>query len=259
MRPFHFVGNLKMNPISSAAADRYLSGLREGFAEGLPEGVSVSVAAPFIYLERFAEGLPEGVSLAAQDVFWEREGSYTGEVSPAMLHDASVTLVLIGHSERRNVGRETDGETGKKVSAALSAGLRPILCIGETAEERDAGTESDVLDRQLSAGMEGVVATDADKVIIAYEPRWAIGTDRTPSLGEILEARVVIRRSLVERFGPETAERIPVLYGGSVKASLLGETCFGADMDGVLVGRESLYPREVANMVRMLGEKAAGR
>ncbi len=256
MRNYHLVGNLKMNPITRDAADRYLSGLREAFQGGVPESVSVSVAVPFPYLERFADALPEGVELVAQDVFWEREGSFTGQVSPAMLRDLGVRSVLVGHSERRLYGHETDEEISKKTSAALEAGLRAIVCIGETAEERDAGHEAEVLEVQADAALSAASCASADRIVIAYEPRWAIGTDRTPTAEEIFAARIAIRRSVAERLGRDAAERIPVLYGGSVKASLLREVCFEPGMDGVLVGRESLYPHEVGNMAHMLSECA---
>lgn len=255
MKPHYFIGNLKMNPVSSDAVNRYIEGLREEFSEGLPADVSLFVAAPFVYLDRFASALPKAAVLTAQDVFWEREGSYTGEVSPAMLRDIGVQAVLIGHSERRQYGRETDEETGRKVAAALQEGLRPILCVGETAEEREAGRESDVLGSQVGAALRDVSSANASKVMVAYEPRWAIGTDRTPTPEEILSAKIVIRRALGEHLEESSVDSVPVLYGGSVKASLLQSVCFDADMDGVLVGRESLHPHEVSKMVRMLGSR----
>lgn len=255
MKPRYFIGNLKMNPVSADAVNRYLDGLREEFSEGLPEGAALLVAAPFVYLDRFAGALPKGAVLAAQDVFWEREGSYTGAISPAMLRDLGVQAVLVGHSERRQYGRETDEEIGRKVTAALHEGLRPVLCVGETAEEREAGRESDVLGSQIGAALRDVSSANVSKIVIAYEPRWAIGTDRTPSSEEILSAKIVVRRALGDRFDADIVDSVPVLYGGSVKASLLASVCFDAEMDGVLVGRESLHPHEVGKMVRMLGER----
>lgn len=255
-KTFHFIANLKANPVSTASVDRYLADLADGFSGGVPEHVRVAVAAPSVYLERFAERLPEGIVPAAQDLFWESEGSYTGQVTPAMLSDLGVRMTLIGHSERRSYGHETDEETGKKVVAALSAGFLTVVCVGETAEERGAGSEAGVISRQIAAALDGVRVTDAERIVIAYEPRWAIGTDRTPSSDEILEAGIIVRRALAERFDPETAGKIPVLYGGSVKHTLLDETCFRSGMDGVLVGRESLRPREVARMVGAMEVKS---
>lgn len=257
-KKLHFIGNLKANPVSTAAVDRYLADLADAFSDGVPERVSVGIAAPAVYLERFAKGLPEGIVLSAQDVFWESQGSYTGQVTPAMLSDLGVSMTLVGHSERRSYARETDDETGRKVSAVISSGLTAIVCVGETAEEREKGDEADVLARQVAAALAGVRVADTGKIMIAYEPRWAIGSDRTPSSDEILEARIVIRRALADRFGAEASGSVPVLYGGSVKVSLLEETCFRSGMDGVLVGRESLRPREVAGMAGMM-EKETGK
>jgi triosephosphate isomerase len=255
MKPRYFIGNLKMNPVSADGVSRYLEGLREECTEGLPEGVALSIMAPFVYLDRFAGSLPKGATLGAQDVFWEREGSYTGEISAAMLRDIGVKSVLIGHSERRRYGRETDDEIGRKVEATLHEGLRPVLCVGETAEEREAGQESDVLKGQISSALRDITSSNASKIMVAYEPRWAIGSDRTPSSEEILSARIVIRRALLDRFDENIVDSVPILYGGSVQASLLPEVCFDTEMDGVLVGRESLHPHEVGKMIRMLGER----
>jgi len=256
MKTYHLIGNLKMNPVSRDAVDRYLDMLRHEFVDGLPEGVAITVAAPFPYLERFASGLPEGVGLAAQDVFWEGEGAYTGEVSSAMLRDLGVSSVLVGHSERRRYARESDDDIAKKAAAAAEAGLGVVLCVGETAEERASGREADAVAEQLGAALSGVPSVHARRIVVAYEPRWAIGTDRVPTPEEILSVRIVIRRAVAERFGHDTAEAVPVLYGGSVRAVSLPETCFDAAMDGVLVGRESLVPDEFGRMACALSERA---
>lgn len=252
MKQRYLIGNLKMNILSLEEADQYLSVFRREM-KGRKQSVTTTVIVPpFLYLERFRKGLPETVSLGAQDVFWEKEGSYTGEISPIMLKDMGAEYVIVGHSERRQYGRETDEEIAKKVQALLKWNLRPILCIGETAEERKEGETSSVLGAQLKGAFEGLSSLHAEKMIVAYEPRWAIGSDHVPAPEDILEAKVIIYRMIASMCGAAVAERVSVLYGGSVKANLLKQVCFDAQMDGVLVGRESLFPYEVAKISEII-------
>ncbi|NTW13723.1 MAG: triose-phosphate isomerase [Candidatus Moranbacteria bacterium] len=248
----YLVGNLKMNPVSFEQAEGYLKAFGKEMSGKDLKGTETIVAPPSVYLERFGRSLPVGVSLAAQDVFWEEEGSYTGQVSPCMLRDLRVGFVLVGHSERRLYAHETDAEVGWKVRASLKEDLRPILCVGETAEDREQGGVVAAVSGQVTEAFRDVSSAEAEKVIIAYEPRWAIGTDRTPETDEILEARAVIRQAISVLYGPETADRIPILYGGSVKVPLLEKVCFAPSMDGVLVGRESLQPHELAMMSEII-------
>lgn len=264
MKKKYLVGNLKMNLSSKAEADQYLSVLRRETAGRHFEHVEIVVAPPCIHLDRFHRELPKSVALGAQDVFWEKEGSYTGEISSGMLKDIGSEYVIVGHSERRTYGRETDEDVAKKVHALLRSNLRPILCIGETADERAAGRIATVLEAQLAEPFRGLSPIQAEKVVVAYEPRWAIGTDKTPVSGEILQARVIIYRAIAASCGAAVADRVPILYGGSVKTTLLEEVCFDSRMDGVLVGRESLFPYEVVKMAERLetheaDELAAGR
>ncbi len=254
MKKRYLIGNLKMNLNSIAETEQYLVSLKKEIFGKRIDGVEVIVAPSSTYLERFSRELPEPVLLGAQDVFWEKEGSYTGQVSASMLHDLHTGFVIVGHSERRLYAHENDAEVGWKVRAALHENLHPIVCVGETSEERDQGEAADVVSRQIVEAFRDVPPLLAERVLVAYEPRWAIGTDTTPESEEIFEMRIVIHRALAEAYDPALADKIPVLYGGSVKASLLDRVCFEPRMDGVLVGRESLYPHELVRMVNLLGE-----
>jgi len=254
MKKRYLVGNLKMNLNSVSETEQYLVALRkESFGKRI-NGVEVVVAPSSVSLERFSRELPEPFLLGAQDVFWEKEGSYTGQTSAPMLHDLHASFVIVGHSERRLYAHETDAEIGWKVRTALHEHLRPILCVGETAEEREQGEEADVVSRQIVEAFRDIPPLSAERVLIAYEPRWAIGSDTTPESEEIFEMRIVIHRALADAYDPTVADKIPVLYGGSVKLSLLERVCFEPRMDGVLVGRESLYPHELVRIAQAIGE-----
>ncbi len=252
MKKKYLIGNLKMNLSSKAEADQYLSVMKRETAGRHFEHVEIVVAPPYIHLDRFHREIPKGVALGAQDVFWEKEGSYTGEISPAMLKDVGVEYIIVGHSERRMYGRETDEDVAKKLRAALRSNLRPVLCVGETTEERASEKMAEVLEAELLEPFRDLSPLQAEKIIVAYEPRWAIGTDKTPTSGEILQARVIIYRTIAASCGAAIADRIPIIYGGSVKTALLEEVCFDSRMDGVLVGRESLFPYEVVKMAERL-------
>lgn len=253
MRNFFVVGNLKMNLTSREEATQYLSVFRREMQGRLPEAVTMIVCPPFPYLASF-DHLPGNVKKGAQDMFWEKNGAYTGQVSPLMLKGEGVEYVIVGHSERRLYGGDTDEIVAAKTRLALKHLLIPIVCIGETAEERDRIDR--VLMRQIRTVFEGLSKLQAEKIIIAYEPRWAIGTDRLPTTQEILQVKVFLRKLLTEMFDAGAAERIKVLYGGSVKSSFLPAVSWEAEMDGVLVGRESLFPYELVKMMQAFEEEA---
>ncbi len=255
MRPFTVVGNLKMNMLSREEALQYIAVLEREIKGRQYQFVQAILCPPFLYLHDFLT-LPQGVISGAQDVFWEKSGAYTGEISPLMLRNAGVTAVIIGHSERRALQGETDEIVKMKVSGALKQLLVPIVCIGETIEERRVGETAAVLERQTRSVFSGLSKLQAEKVMIAYEPRWAIGTDELPTSQEILQVRVLLRKILTELFDGETAERITTLYGGSVKSSFLPAVTWEAGMHGVLVGRESLFPYEIVKMMDILEGQA---
>jgi triosephosphate isomerase len=252
---FYVIGNLKMNMLSSDEAEQYITVLKREIKGRTYKEVQAILCPPFPYLSQF-QHLPQGVSLGAQNVFWEKSGAYTGEVSPLMLKNAGVGAVIIGHSERRGLLGETNEIVKKKVTATLKHLLTPIVCIGETEEERRAEETDRILTLQLHSIFADLSKLQAEKIVIAYEPRWAIGTDTLPTSQEILQVRVLLRKLLTEMFDAETAEKIVVVYGGSVKSAFLGTVSWEAGMDGVLVGRESLFPYEMVKMMNLFEEQA---
>lgn len=252
---FYVVGNLKMNMLSHEEAEQYITVLKREIKARNYHSVRAILCPPFLYLREFSH-LPQGVECGAQDVFWEKSGAYTGEISPLMLKNAGVVAVIIGHSERRTLQGETNEIVKKKLTTALKHLLVPIVCIGETGEER-LGQETDrILALQVKGIFADVSKLQAEKIILAYEPRWAIGTDLLPTVQELLQVRVLIRKILTELFDADTAQKIVVLYGGSVKSSFLPAVSWEAGMDGVLVGRESLFPYEIVKMMNLFEEQA---
>ncbi|MDB4948767.1 MAG: Triosephosphate isomerase, bacterial/eukaryotic [Gemmatimonadetes bacterium] len=182
------------------------------------------------------------VLLGVQNVHWERSGAFTGETSVGMAADAGAKLVLVGHSERRHVFGETDGETAKKVRAVLDGGLIAVLCVGETIGERRAGDAEAVVRRQLAAVLPVVSAQEVERLVVAYEPVWAIGTGETASPADAGAMHRVCRDALAQAFGREAGDAVPVLYGGSVKPDNAAELLREPGVDGVLVGGASLDP-----------------
>ncbi len=253
MRKRYFIGNLKMHLLSREEAEQYLAVLRREATGKHFGGVTGIICPPIIYSREF-DHIPPPFLKGAQNVFWEKEGAFTGEISPLMLKNDHCDYVIVGHSERRFFAGETDTVVHEKVRAALKHHLIPIVCIGETEQERRLGKAEEALMSQVKMVFGDLSKMQAEKIILAYEPRWAIGTDRLPTTEEIFQIRIMLRKWLLEKFGAATEERISVLYGGSVKASFLGAVSWEAEMDGVLVGRESLFPFEVVKMVLALGE-----
>jgi triosephosphate isomerase len=240
-------GNWKMFKTGSEGA-AFVRELAEEL--GKVEGREVMVAPPFTGLHQ-AVAAAEGssVSIAAQDVFWEWEGAYTGEVSAAMLADLGVKGVIIGHSERRQYFAETDEWVAKKLWAALEHGLLPIMCVGETAEERELGETEAVLSRQVPAGLASVRVADSPRIALAYEPVWAIGTGKTATPEIAQEAIAFIRAQVAGALGGEAAAAVRVLYGGSVGPHNIDELMSEPDVDGVLVGGASLQVGSFARIV----------
>ncbi|CAN5851137.1 triose-phosphate isomerase [soil metagenome] len=189
-----------------------------------------------------AVGDRSGLHLGVQNVHWEQQGAFTGENSVAMARDAGAELVLVGHSERRHLFGETDEEVLQKVQAVLAAGLIPLLCVGETLEQREEGRAVEIVQGQLSAVFQGLSSDEAEQLLIAYEPVWAIGTGKTASSADAEEMHSSVRTWLSERMGAEAAAGIPILYGGSVKPENAGELLRTTNVDGVLVGGASLDP-----------------
>jgi triosephosphate isomerase len=213
-------------------------------------GVEIVVAPPFTSIHAAAEALRgSNIGVSAQDLYWEKEGAFTGEVSAAMIKEAGAPFVIIGHSERRRLFGETDVMVNRKVTAAMASGLTPIMCIGETLEERERNETLGVLDRQLKGGLEGVAGERLHAVVIAYEPVWAIGTGRNATSAQAGEAHAHIRTRLRQWFGGDAADRCRVIYGGSVKPDNIRELMGQPDVDGALVGGASLDLRSFVDIV----------
>ncbi len=242
-------GNWKMFKTAAEAADaaRSLDDLIRDVS-----GVDVMIAPPFTALSQVCAVL-EGSRIAAgaQNVHWESEGAFTGEIAPGMLKDAGCRYVIIGHSERRQLFGETDQQVNRKIQAALAAGLTAVMCIGETEAEREGGQTFSVLDKQIRLGLEGVSFQTPGDVVIAYEPVWAIGTGKTATREQAQEVHAFIRDLLSRLYDEELADKLRILYGGSVKPNNIAELIRMPDIDGALVGGASLDPETFAQIVRL--------
>jgi triosephosphate isomerase len=204
-------------------------------------GRDVMIAPPYTALAAVGNILAgTGVLLGAQNVHWEAKGAFTGEISAAMLKDVGCVMAIVGHSERRHIFDETDAMVNRRLSGALQSGLIPVLCIGETLEEREAGQAFTVLEDQLRAGLAGVKVTDGARLVVAYEPVWAIGTGKTATESQAQEVHDFIRKLLAGLFEKNIAARIRILYGGSVKPENIDILMQQEDIDGVLVGGAAL-------------------
>jgi triosephosphate isomerase len=224
------------------------------------DGVEIVVAPPFTAVHAAAEAARNSnVGIAAQDMFWEREGAFTGEVSGQMIREAGAEYVIIGHSERRTLFGETDATVNRKIAAAFAAGLVPIACIGETLDQRERNETFDVLDRQIKQGLDGLTADQIGQLVIAYEPVWAIGTGRNATPAQAAEAHGHIRKRLVQWFGADAAELSHVIYGGSVKPENIRDLVSQPEVDGALVGGASLDVRGFCEIVTRSREAAEQR
>lgn len=228
--------------------------VKEGCAAAPTE---VALCVPFTALTVVGETLKGSpVGLGAQDVYWELQGAFTGEISAPQLADAGCRFVIIGHSERRRLFGETDSQAQKKIRAALAAGLTPILCVGETLDEREQQKTYRVLQVQLEGGLNGFAPAELARLVVAYEPVWAIGTGKTATPDQAQEAHHFIRKTAARLYGPQWASGLRLLYGGSVKAENVDSLMAQPDIDGALVGGDSLKP---VSFLRIIHFKAASR
>lgn len=230
MKPL-IVANWKMNPVTIKEAEELFNSIKQGVKD--IENVETVICPPFIYLP-----LLKGLTLGAQDCYWEKKGAYTGEVSVAMLKEVGCKYILIGHSERRKYFNETDEIVNRKVKTTLGAGLIPIVCIGETEEERELDKTEGVLEKEIKEGLNGV---DVSKIVIAYEPIWAIGTGNPCDVEEAQRMKEIIKKMV--------SKKIRILYGGSAKANNAEGYLKQAGFDGLLVGGASLDSKEFIKIV----------
>ncbi|KAJ2727174.1 triosephosphate isomerase [Coemansia sp. Benny D115] len=237
-RTFWVGGNWKMNGSLAAIKD-----LTSAFnTASTSSDVEVVIGAPFVYIHMLSESLRKDWAVAGENCYTQSSGAYTGEISPEMLRDVGAQWVILGHSERRNIIKESDEFTAEKVQKALAAGLKVALCVGELLEEREAGITSQVVERQLAAVIKVIKEEDWKNIIIAYEPVWAIGTGKVATPQQAQETHKEIRDYLAKAVSPKVAEETRIAYGGSVNGKNCKETAQQPDVDGFLVGGASLKP-----------------
>ena len=239
MRRYVFAGNWKMHK-TVAEAVALSRALREGL-EKEPTRHEVVVMPPFTALQAAGEALKGSpIAMGAQNMHWEREGAFTGEISPVMLKDLGCTHVILGHSERRHIFGESDDTVARKTRAAVDNGLTPILCVGETLPERESNRTLEVVERQLERALRSLTPDEASRTVVAYEPVWAIGTGRTATAAQAQEVHAFIRKRVTATHGEPAAAALRILYGGSVKPDNIDGLMAQPDVDGALVGGASL-------------------
>jgi len=234
-------GNWKMNKNcdeASATADKLKT-----LCAGLSSEIEIMIAPPFTDLYHIHKALIDtGIKLSAQNVCWARDGAYTGEISARMIKSVGCEYVIIGHSERRQIFGETDGDINGKIKASIEAGLKPVFCIGETDSEKENKKTFIVLDRQLENGLIDIPVSGVKSMVVAYEPVWAIGTGKTAAPETAQEVHAWIRSFLEKKYGEALAKSVRIIYGGSVKPDNISGLMQLPDVDGVLVGGASLEP-----------------
>lgn len=233
------IGNLKMNLLSETELQRYFSNFKKEIKEKDLSGCELVLCPPAVYIDKFAKNLGnKTVKIGAQNIFWEKQGAYTGEISAPMVKNLGGEYVIAGHSERRRYFGETDETANLKIQSALKYGLRPIYCVGESKVQREMGQTKDVITRQIVEGLKNISSSRIKELVIAYEPIWSVGTDVVPSSNELMEIKILIKKIL--SFDLKYKIMPPIIYGGSVKPAMVKKLCLEPGMDGVLVGRESL-------------------
>lgn len=239
-------GNWKMNNTISESLT-LISEIKE---QNLNENVETVVAVPYTSLNEVKKAL-EGtnIKLAAQNMHWEDRGAFTGEVSPLMLKEIGVDYCIIGHSERRKYFNEIDETVNKKIKSALDNNIKPIVCVGETLEERESGREEEIVGRQILKGLQDIDKKSVKDIIIAYEPIWAIGTGKTASSDDANKMCSFIRKTIADKYGEEVKESIRIQYGGSVKPNNIRELMNKDNIDGALVGGASLKAEDFIKIV----------
>jgi len=243
MRKPIIAGNWKMNKTLKEALEM----VEELMPMVKDARCEVVVCPPFVCLAQVADAVKgSNIRVGAQNMHYEESGAYTGEVSPAMLRELNIEYVIIGHSERRQYFNETDESVNKKVKAALKHSLIPIVCCGESLEEREDGVTREVLGKQIKIGLKGFSEENIEKIIVAYEPIWAIGTGRTATDEQANEAIAYIRSVIAAMYGKETADKVRIQYGGSVKPATIKAQMQQSDIDGALVGGASLNAADFA-------------
>ena len=246
MRKPIIAGNWKMNNTISES----LALIDEIKKHKLNENVETVVCVPFTSLSEVKKAIENtNIKLGGQNLHWEEAGAYTGEISPLMLKEIGIDYCIIGHSERRQYFNETDERVNKKIKVALKHNIKPIVCVGETLEEREAREEEKVVKEQILKAFEGIDIKDVEKIVIAYEPIWAIGTGKTASSDDANQMCEFIRNIIAEKYDENTGENVRIQYGGSVKPNTIKELMGKEDIDGALVGGASLVAEDFVKLV----------
>jgi len=250
MRKPFIAGNWKMNTDSHSSVE-LAKAVAAGALEIAANKATVAVCPPFVYIQSVAQAVSaSSTAVGAQDIYYQQKGAFTGEISSLMLKDIGCTYALCGHSERRHVIGESDELINKKVGAAISGGLLPILCVGEKIEQRQGEQTAEVVTRQLKAGLAGLSDEKAPAVTIAYEPVWAIGTGLTATPQQAQDVHALIRQLISEMYDSQLADDMRILYGGSAKPSNAADLMKQADIDGLLVGGASLTADDFLAILR---------
>src|SRR5262245_9651256 len=247
MRKKIIAGNWKMNldRAGAIALAQSVVARADEFSQ-----IEIALCPPFVYLEAVRSVLAGSrVALGAQNMYHEPKGAFTGEISAAMLLDCGCRTVILGHSERRDLMRETNADVNRKLLAALAAGLSPIVCLGEHLNEREAGRTAEVISSQFEGSFAGITADQMCKIVIAYEPVWAIGTGKVATTEQAQEVHADLRKLIHQRYNPEVASAVRIQYGGSVKPSNSGQLMGQPDIDGALVGGASLVADDFLGII----------
>lgn len=245
MKPL-IVANWKCNPTTLKEAEKLFNSLKKGLKGR--RNVEIVICPPFVYLPFISSFF----KLGSQNCFWEDKGPYTGEVSPQMLKSLGGRYVIVGHSERRQIFKETDEIVNEKIKEILKAKLRPIFCIGESEEEKRAGKTFQVLEREIKKGLDKVPKKEIERVIIAYEPIWAIGTEKACEENEVMTIALFIKKLISHLYNKKIARTIKILYGGSVDSKNASDYLGESKMQGLLVGGASLNSKEFIKIIRSL-------
>lgn len=248
------VGNFKMNLTSIQERDHYFELFSKEISGTGKDSAEIILCPPFVHLEAFNKWRKKNIKLGAQNMFSEKSGSFTGEISPLMLKSSGCEYVILGHSERRRFFCENDGEINLKVISALKQDLYPILCVGETKIQRENEETSSIIGNQVERALSKVSRNKLENIVIAYEPVWSVGSDIIPTSNEIMEVKLLIKKTLFNMFGKKYAEKVRIIYGGSVNSKNIRQVCVDPGIDGVLVGRESLNPHEFLRVADLISK-----
>lgn len=244
------IANWKMNPCTRKQAEQLFEAVNKEVKKRDITGKEIIICPPVIYLASIIKNLKTKIKFGAQNCHWEQQGAYTGEVSPKMIKHSGCKYVIIGHSERRNYFKETEDMINQKILSALKVGLKVILCVGEKESEYMAS----VVKKQLKEGLAGISRVQAEKLIIAYEPVWAIGSGNPCKPSDALEAKLFIKKIITEIYGRKLSDQLPIIYGGSVKSNMVNKYIQQANMDGLLIGGASLDSREFVNIIEEVND-----